>query len=79
MFKEYKLEITTENNLKITNNLDGTLNFKDGTFRPHHETDDKILYIHAVFNHSITHRILLNVYQSPLNIVYQPYPLLKYD
>ena len=50
-FKEYDLEITAENNLKIVNYLDVTFNLKDGTFRPYHKPDDQIQYIHTESNH----------------------------
>ena len=42
LFKEYSLEITAESNQKIVNYLDGTLNWKDGTFRPDHKPGDQM-------------------------------------
>ena len=59
-FKEYDLEITAESNLNIVNYLDGSLNLKDGTFRPYHKPDDQIQYIHTESNHPP--KILLNIY-----------------
>ena len=50
-FKEYDLEITAESNLNIVNYLDGSLNLKDGTFRPYHKPEDQIQYIHMESNH----------------------------
>ena len=50
-FKEYDLEITAKNNLKIVNYLDVTFNLKDSTFKPYHKPDDQIQYIHTESNH----------------------------
>ena len=52
LFKECDLEIIAENNKKIVNYLDVTLNLKDDTFRPDHKSGDQMQYIHTSSNHS---------------------------
>ena len=37
--------------LKIVNDLDITLNLKNGSFRPYHKPDDQMQYIRTESNH----------------------------
>ena len=40
-------------NLKTVNYLDITLALKTGTYKPYHEPNDEMLYIHAKSNHPV--------------------------
>ena len=44
--KENKLDIVIQCNMKIVNNLDVSLNLNNSNYKPYHNPDNKIIYIH---------------------------------
>ena len=50
-FKENRLSLEIECNLKTVNYLDITLDLNTGTYKPYRKPNDEILYIHAKSNH----------------------------
>ena len=51
LFKENGLSLEIECNLKTLNYLDITLDSNTGTYKPYRKPNDKILYIHTIYNH----------------------------
>ena len=51
IFKDNKLDITIEANLKVVDFLDVTLDLNTGTFRPFIKPNDTPLYVHKQSNH----------------------------
>ena len=50
IFKENKLDIVIQYNMKIVNYLDVSLNLNNSNYKPYHKLDNKILYIHKDLN-----------------------------
>ena len=50
-FKDHGLQIVIENNQKIVNFLDATLNLNGDTHRPYHKPDSNTQYINIESNH----------------------------
>ena len=50
IFKQRGLELTITFNMKEVNYLDVTFNLNDGSYRPYHQTNDEISYIHKESN-----------------------------
>ena len=59
IFKENKLDIVIQCNMKIVNYLDVSLNLNDSNYKPYHKPDNEILYVHKDSNH--TPRILKQI------------------
>ena len=59
IFKELKLSITIEVNVKVVNFLDMTLDLNEGIYKPYMKPGNTPLYIHRKSNHppSITKNI----------------------
>ena len=51
LFKEKDPDIIAQCNLKITNDLDITLNLNDGSCRPYKKPNEETNYIHVISNH----------------------------
>ena len=51
LFKKYGLEVIIECNKKLIDYLDVTFNLKEGTYKPYHRPDNKIIYINVQSNH----------------------------
>ena len=51
IFKEHKLHIVSQCNMKIVNYLDVSLNFNSSNCKPYHKPDNEILCIHKDSNH----------------------------
>ena len=51
IFKDIGFSIDSQTNLKEVDFLDVTLNVKNGAYRPHKKTNDKLLYIYSSSNH----------------------------
>ena len=52
IFKENKLDIFIQCNMKLVNDLDVTLNLNNSNYKPYQKPDKVILYIHKYSNHS---------------------------
>ena len=52
IFRENKLDIVVQCNMKIVNYLDVSLNFNNLNYKPYHKLDKEILYIHKDSNHT---------------------------
>ena len=63
LFKDNRLNITIQCNLKIVNYLDATFNLSNATYRPFCKPNNEIAYIHKESNHppSILRQIPLSV------------------
>ena len=51
IFKENKLDIVIQCNMKIVNYLDVSLNLNNSNYKPYQKPDNEILYIHKDSNH----------------------------
>ena len=51
IFKENKLDIVIQCNMKIVNYLDVSLNLNNSNYKPYHKPDNEILYTHKDSNH----------------------------
>ena len=51
VFKENKLDIVIQCNMKIVNYLDVSFNLNNSNYKPYHKPDNEILYIHKDSNH----------------------------
>ena len=54
LFKEFSLNKTIQNNLKIVNFLNVEMNFHTGTYRPYRKPDNIPVYINRKSNHPPT-------------------------
>ena len=63
LFKENRLSLEIECNLKTVNYLDITLDLNTGTYKPYRKPNDEILYIHTKSNHSanILKQLLISI------------------
>ena len=51
IFKENKLDIVTQCNMKIVKYLDVSLNLNNSNYKPYRKPDNEILYTHKDLNH----------------------------
>ena len=51
LFRQYGLKLIIKFNLKIVDFLDVTLNLTDSTYKPYHNPNNEICYIHKESNH----------------------------
>ena len=51
IFKENKLDVVIQCNMKIVNYLDVSLNLNNSNYKPYHKPDNEILHIHKDSNH----------------------------
>ena len=63
MFKEHRLDIIIQCNMKVVNYLDVTFNLNDGTCKPYTKPNNEIKYIHKNLNHppSVIGQISLSI------------------
>ena len=78
LFKENRLSLEIEGNLKTVNYVDITLDFNTGTYKLYRKPNDEILYIHAKFNHPTHILRQLYLYQSKLDCLTFP-AILKFS